>query len=97
MTIGEFSGRTGLSAKVLRSYAELDVLVPCAVDPASGYRYYDARQLDDAAIVTLLRRAGVAVADIGQFLADPSSEALDGWERSLAAEVHARRQAALRV
>lgn len=97
MTIGEFSSRCSLSAKVLRSYAEMGVLVPCAVDPTSGYRYYDARQLDDAAIVALLRRAGVPVADIGKFLADPSGEALDGWDRSLAAEVHARRQALAEV
>ena len=93
MTIGEFSGRSGLSAKVLRSYADLGVLVPSAVDPASGYRYYDPDQLDDAVIVALLRRAGIPVADIGRFLADPSGEAVDGWERSLVAEVHARRQA----
>jgi DNA-binding transcriptional MerR regulator len=43
--------------------------------------------------VRLLRRAGVPVADIGDFLADPTNEALDGWERSLVAEVQARRQA----
>lgn len=97
MTIGEFSSRCGLSAKVLRSYAEMGVLVPRAVDPVSGYRYYDADQLHDAAIVVLLRRAGVPVADIGEFLADPSSDALDGWDRSLAAEVDGRRQALAEV
>jgi len=97
MTIGEFSSRSGLSAKVLRSYAEQGVLLPSAVDPASGYRYYDAHQLQDAAIVALLRRAGVPVADIGEFLAHPSGAALDGWERSLAAEVYGRRQALAEV
>ena len=93
MTIGEFSSRSGLSAKVLRSYADQGVLVPSAVDPASGYRYYDAHQLDDAVIVALLRRAGIPVTDIGRFLAHPSGEAVDGWERSLVAEVQARREA----
>ena len=93
MTIGEFSSRSGLSAKVLRSYADQGVLVPSAVDPVSGYRYYDAHQLDDAVIVALLRRAGVPVTEIGEFLAHPSGEAVDGWERSLVAEGHARRQA----
>jgi DNA-binding transcriptional MerR regulator len=93
MTIGEFSSRTGLSAKVLRNYADQGVLVPSAVDPASGYRYYDTHQLDDAVIVALLRRAGIPVADIRRFLAHPVAEAVDGWERSLVAEVNARRQA----
>ncbi len=93
MTIGEFSSRCGLSVKVLRSYAEAGLLLPAAVDPASGYRYYHPAQLDDAELVVLLRRAGVAVADIGPFLAEPAAESLDGWERSLVAEVHARREA----
>ena len=93
MTIGEFSERCGLSAKVLRAYAEAGVLAPAAVDPSSGYRYYEASQLAQAEIVVLLRRAGVAVADIGGFLFAPSPGVLDGWERSLAVEVHLRRQA----
>ncbi len=79
MTIGEFSARSGLSAKVLRSYAESSgVLVPASVDAVTGYRYYDSGQLDEAAVVTLLRRAGVPVADIADFLARPSEEQLDG-------------------
>ncbi|MGH9267140.1 MAG: GNAT family N-acetyltransferase [Acidimicrobiales bacterium] len=93
MTIGEFSDRCGLSAKVLRAYAEVGVLAPAAVDPSSGYRYYVASQLAQAEIVGLLRRAGVAVADIGRFLVAPSPGALDGWERSLAVEFHMRREA----
>ncbi|MCA1703646.1 MAG: GNAT family N-acetyltransferase [Actinobacteria bacterium] len=95
LTIGEFARRCGLSAKVLRTYvyAELGVLVPTVVDTTSGYRYYDAAQVREAEIVRLLRRAGVAVADIGSFLADPSTADLDGWERALAAEVLGRRQA----
>jgi protein phosphatase len=48
MSIGEFSSRCGLSPKVLRSYAEAGVLDPSAVDPATGYRYYDAAQLEEA-------------------------------------------------
>jgi PPM family protein phosphatase len=40
LAIGEFSARSGLSAKVLRSYAAAGLLVPAAVDAWSGYRYY---------------------------------------------------------
>ena len=97
MTIGEFAARCGLSAKVLRTYADLGVLAPSAVDPASGYRYYDAGQLAEAATVVLLRRAGIALADIAEFLARPTGERLDGWERSLRAEVQARRDALAEV
>lgn len=97
ITIGEFAARCGLSAKVLRTYADVGVLVPSAVDPDSAYRYYDPEQLAEAAIVMLLRRAGVPVADIARFLDAPSTGALDGWEQSLRAEVHARRDALAEV
>lgn len=93
MTIGDFATRCGLSAKVLRTYADLGVLVPSAVDPATGYRYYDSSQLEQAVVVALLRRAGIPLADIAEFLAQPAGELLEGWERSLRAEVHARREA----
>lgn len=93
MTIGEFAARCGLSAKVLRTYAGLGLLVPSSVDPATGYRYYHVKQLEEAAVVALLRRAGVPVADIAEFLTNPSGEGLEGWGRSLRAEVLARRDA----
>ena len=93
MTIGEFSSRCGLSPKVLRSYAEVGVLVPAVVDPHSGYRYYEAGQLEQAETVRLLRSAGMSLADIGRFLSAPSADAVDGWERALTAETFSRRQA----
>lgn len=93
MAIGEFSSRCGLSAKVLRSYADAGVLVPAAVDPVSGYRYYELGQLDQADTVRLLRRAGVSLADIAGFVVAPSADAVDGWEASLTAEALSRRQA----
>lgn len=68
-------------------------LAPVSVDASSGYRYYDPNQLEQATVVRLLRRAGVSLADIGPFLAAPSADTLDGWERSLAAEVILRREA----
>lgn len=58
MTIGEFAARCGLSAKMLRAYADLGVVVPSSVDPVTGYRYYDAKQLQQAA--SLLSCAGPA-------------------------------------
>jgi DNA-binding transcriptional MerR regulator len=97
MAIGEFSSRCWLSAKVLRNYARAGVLAPALVDPDSGYRYYDAAQLGQAATVRLLRRAGVSLGDIGRFLQDPSSDAVEGWERSLTAEALSRRDALAEV
>jgi DNA-binding transcriptional MerR regulator len=57
MPIGEFSLRSGLSAKRLRSYAAGGLLLPAAVDSASGYRYYSPSQLRDASLIDALREA----------------------------------------
>jgi DNA-binding transcriptional MerR regulator len=57
---------------VLRAYAELGVLILRPSTAVTGYRYYDAKQLQEAVVVALLRRAGVPVADIAEFLANPS-------------------------
>ncbi len=36
LAIGEFAARTRLSAKALRLYHELGLVVPARVDPSSG-------------------------------------------------------------
>ena len=63
MAIGEFSAQSGLSAKVLRSYAAAGLLVPAAVDRWSGYRYYGSGQLPEARLILLLRQAGVPLSE----------------------------------
>jgi len=68
MPIGEFSARSGLSPKRLRSYAAGGLLVPAAVDSASGYRYYSPGQLREAQLIDALREAGMPLADIGSLL-----------------------------
>src|SRR5262245_20928846 len=45
----------GLTIKTLRFYHEKEILVPAGVDPETGYRYYDARQIDKARIIAQLR------------------------------------------
>src|SRR5260370_11478963 len=79
MPIGEFSERSGLSPKRLRSYAAGGLLVPAAVDSASGYRYYSPGQLRAAKLIDALRDAGMPLADIAAVLRDPSRDQLDAW------------------
>jgi len=94
MPIGEFSERTGLSPSRLRSYAAGGLLVPAAVDSASGYRYYSPGQLREAKLIDTLREAGMPLAEITALLRDPSCEPLDAWARRV--EIDAtHRQAAL--
>ncbi len=55
MSIGRFARRAGLSIGALRHYAEIGLLVPARVDPATGYRSYTEDQLDAARRIALLR------------------------------------------
>lgn len=55
LTIGRFADATGLTAKALRHYDEIGLLVPAQIDPDNGYRYYDAAQIEDAVTIRRLR------------------------------------------
>jgi PPM family protein phosphatase len=94
MPIGEFSKRSGLSPKRLRTYAAAALLVPAAVDSSSGYRYYVHEQLLEAQLIDALRTAGVPLADVATVLRDRAGAQLDAWTRRVRADA-AQRQAAL--
>lgn len=93
MPIGEFSDRSGLSAKRLRTYAAEGLLAPAAVDPGSGYRYYSLGQLPDARLIDALRQAGVPLADIRKFMRRPSRKQLDAWAKQLETDTNNRQGA----
>jgi len=86
MTIGEFASRARLSPKALRIYADLGLLVPAEVDPASGYRRYEESQLERARMVALLRRLDMPLADIAGVIdrapADAEGTLARWWEQA---------------
>jgi DNA-binding transcriptional MerR regulator len=92
MPIGEFAAASRLSQKALRLYGENGLLSPAWVDPDSGYRYYRLDQLQVAAFIALLRRAGMPLAEIRSFLRTPSLERLEAHERALSGEFAERRR-----
>jgi DNA-binding transcriptional MerR regulator len=72
MSIGAFARRSRLSAKALRLYDGLGLLSPARVDELSGYRYYEAVQLDQARLIAALRQVGVPLTTVKELLAlDP--------------------------
>jgi DNA-binding transcriptional MerR regulator len=97
VSIGEFARRSRLSLKALRLYDERGVLVPSRVDQASGYRYYDTAQLDQARLVVMLRELQLPLAAIKELLAcDPADAATriaEHWRDAEAAH-DARRELA---
>jgi DNA-binding transcriptional MerR regulator len=76
MSIGEFARRSRLSPKALRLYDGLGLLSPARVDELSGYRYYEAAQLEQARLIAALRQVGVPLTTVKCLLAlDPAQMA----------------------
>jgi len=87
-SIGEFSRITGLSVKALRLYHEKGVLIPARVDPDTGYRYYNQRDIERARVVLRLRDVEFCLEDIREILQHCADDAdllqhLEGQRRSL--------------
>ncbi|MFE0927032.1 MerR family transcriptional regulator [Streptomyces mutabilis] len=66
LTIGAFAARARLSAKALRLYDRMGLLVPDHVDEATGYRYYRAGQAERARLVALLRQLDMPLAKVAE-------------------------------
>jgi DNA-binding transcriptional MerR regulator len=100
MTIGEFARLSRLSPKALRIYDDSGLLAPARVDPASGYRWYVAEQLDQARLVASLRQIGVPLAQIKVILPlapEPAAERVARYWAATEAEHGARRELAGRL
>ena len=77
MSIGEFAGRSRLSAKALRLYDELGLLPPARVDEDSGYRFYEPGQLRQARLIAALRQLQVPLVQIKVILALDAPQAAE--------------------
>lgn len=93
MPIGEFSERSGLSASRLRAYAAAGLLVPAAIDSASGYRYYSPGQLREAQLVHALRDAGMPIVEIAAVLDAPTTGRLERWSLQVERDASTRHEA----
>ena len=88
-TIGEFSARSGLTARALRLYDEQGVLKPVGVDSTTGYRWYAEAQLPLARLIAALRRAGLPLAlvrEVSAADAGRAHEIVDHWWAAVQAE-----------
>ena len=74
LKIGEFSKLSMLTVKTLRFYEKEGLLQPAQVDPWTGYRLYETKQLKDAAHVKALRQLGIPVAQIKAIVAGANEQ-----------------------
>jgi DNA-binding transcriptional MerR regulator/effector-binding domain-containing protein len=67
-SIGQFSRITGLTVKTIRLYHEKELLIPKWVDEATGYRYFDDRNVEQARAISYLRELMFPLAEIKEIL-----------------------------
>ncbi|QXQ10010.1 MerR family transcriptional regulator [Paeniglutamicibacter sp. Y32M11] len=89
MSIGDFSRATKLSAKTLRFYHQVGLLIPARVDPVNGYRFYDTEQISIAQVIRNFRLMDMPVEVIRGVLSAPSPH-----DRDLLIEGHLARMEA---
>src|SRR6059036_1535557 len=75
LTIGAFARLGGVSVRTLRHYEQVGALMPAETDPATGYRYYRARQLARLHRIQALKDLGLSLQQLGPLLDDDLSAA----------------------
>jgi DNA-binding transcriptional MerR regulator len=94
--IGDFARYGHVSVRMLRHYDALGLLRPAHVDPATGYRYYQAGQLTRLNRIIALKGLGFTLGQVGELLGESTSgepvsgERLRGMFQLRHAELQAR-------
>jgi DNA-binding transcriptional MerR regulator len=93
-SIGEFARHGRVSVRMLRHYDAVGLLRPASVDAATGYRFYQARQLAELNRVIALKDLGFTLQQVQAILAEQVSAAeLRGMLKLRRAEIHAQIEA----
>lgn len=74
LSIGEFSNICKVSAKTLRYYAEIGLLLPAEINPETGYRYYSVEQLETMLFINRLKDYGFSLDEIKFILNSKESQ-----------------------
>jgi DNA-binding transcriptional MerR regulator len=87
-TIGDFASYGRVSVRMLRHYDAIGLLPPAHVDPATGYRSYDANQLARLNRIVALKDLGFTLEQVQSILDDKvGAEELRGMLRLRQAEL----------
>ena len=89
-SIGEFARHGRVSVRMLRHYDAIGLIRPACVDVATGYRFYEASQLDELNRVIALKDLGFTLQQVQAILAEKVSAAeLRGMLKLRRAEIQA--------
>ena len=78
LSIGEFSKICRVSAKTLRYYAEIGLILPGEINPENGYRYYAIEQLETMLLIIRLKSYNFSLEEIKRIIGsgEPGEEKL---------------------
>ena len=89
-SIGEFARHGRVSVRMLRHYDAIGLIRPACVDSATGYRFYQASQLDELNRVIALKDLGFTLQQVQAILDEKVSAAeLRGMIKLRRAEIQA--------
>jgi len=89
-SIGEFARHGRVSVRMLRHYDAIGLIRPACVDSATGYRFYQASQLDELNRVIALKELGFTLQQVQAILDEKVSAAeLRGMLKLRRAEIQA--------
>lgn len=68
LKISELADFFGTTPKALRLYEKKGILVPCKIDPLTGYRYYSADQVKKLNVLVELQELGFSLNEIKKIM-----------------------------
>ncbi len=68
LKISELADFFGTTPKALRLYEKKGILVPCKIDPLTGYRYYSADQVKKLNVLVELQELGFTLNEIKKIM-----------------------------
>lgn len=66
--IGDFSKITGITAKALRYYHDIELLIPAKIDEKNNYRFYNENQIEPAMIISELKDVNFSLEEIKEIV-----------------------------
>ena len=68
LKISEIADFFGTTPKALRIYEQKGIIIPCKIDPESGYRYYSADQVKKLNLLIELQALGFSLKEIKKIM-----------------------------
>lgn len=85
--IGEFSKLVNISARTLRYYDEVGILVPNSIDKFTGYRMYNDDNIKECELVKLLKLINFSLSEIAIYKNKLDNDILSKKQKEIFQEI----------